>query len=147
MGKADCQAGCSLSCLTCRRRSGTFPSGRCAGTSLSPMSDSMTRTSAVEQNAGTSWAVIFFASSLKSSVSSSTGLRVAQQDVPHQGGVDEPFRGRDRDLHDHEGGDVARSGLHRLGGDHGVGAQPARQRDGQHGVALAIRPHRVEQHR
>ena len=40
---------------------------------MSPISDSRTRISAVEQNAGTSCAVIFLASSLKSRVSSSAG--------------------------------------------------------------------------
>jgi len=42
--------------------------------------------------------------------------------------------------------DVARPGRHRLGGDHGIGAKPAREGDGQDGVALALRPNRVEQH-
>jgi hypothetical protein len=33
--------------------------------------------------------------------------RVPQQDVADEGGVDEPLGGRNRDLHDHERGDVA----------------------------------------
>ena len=74
MGKADCQAACSpRSCLTSRRRSATFSADTWRGISLSPISDSSTRISAVEQNAGTSCAVIFLASSLKSRVSSSAG--------------------------------------------------------------------------
>jgi hypothetical protein len=74
------------------------------------------------------------------------GSGVAQQDVADQGGVDEPLGGRDRDLHDHEGGDIARPGLHRLGSDHGVRAEPAREGDRQHGISLTLGPHRVKQH-
>jgi hypothetical protein len=63
---------------------------------------------------------------------------VPQEAVPDQGRVDEPLLGRDRDLHDHERGDIARPGLYRLGGDHGVGAEPAREGDGQDGVGFPV---------
>jgi hypothetical protein len=73
------------------------------------------------------------------------GARVAQQDLAHQARLDEPLARRDRDLQDHEGGDVAAAGRHRPGGDHRAGDGAVRQRDREHVIRLAVGLDRLEQ--